>query len=148
MNVVRLEGCKVTFSRPAKPITPALTDEILLQSRTNNPRRGITGLLCFTNNAFVQVIEGGRDEVCQLFNAIVRDDRNVDVRLLVYEEITERHFGSWTMGQVSLEGINPSLLLKYYVKAEFNPFNASGQATMAMLMELVATGSIVSRASA
>jgi Sensors of blue-light using FAD len=132
-------------SRPAKPITSALSDEILRQSRANNPRRGITGLLCFTTDVFVQVIEGGRDEISKLFNTIIRDDRNKDVCLLMYEEIRERDFGSWTMGEVKLEGINPSVMLKYYERAEFNPFEAPGQATMSMLMELVASGAIVSR---
>lgn len=134
-------------SRPAKPMTSALSDEILRQSYANNPRLGITGLLCFTSDIFVQVIEGGRDEVSKLFNVIVRDDRNTDVCLLVYEEISERHFGSWTMGQVKLDGINPGVMLKYYEKAEFNPFNAPGQATMSMLLELVASGAIVNRVS-
>lgn len=132
-------------SRPAQELPSPLLDQILEQSRTNNPRRGITGLLCFTANVFVQVIEGGRDEVCELFNAIVRDERHKDVRLLVYEEIAERRFGSWSMGQVNLDGVNPALLLKYSEKPELDPFIAPGQATMALLTEFVATGSIVSR---
>ncbi|MBM3509382.1 MAG: BLUF domain-containing protein [Alphaproteobacteria bacterium] len=135
-------------SRPAKLMTSALIDEILKQSCANNPGQGITGLLSFTNEVFVQVMEGGRDEICKLFNAIVRDERNKDVCLLVYEEIKERHFGNWTMGQVKLEGINPGVMLKYYEKAEFNPFNAPGHATMSLMMELVATGAIVSRVGA
>ena len=135
-------------SRPAKPMTSALTHEILKQSCANNPSRGITGLLCFTSEIFVQVIEGGRDEICKLFNEIIRDERNKDVCLLVYEEIKERHFGSWTMGQVKLDGINPGVMLKYYEKAEFNPFSAPGHATMSMMMELVATGAIVSHVGA
>jgi hypothetical protein len=133
-------------SRPAKPLPPALLDRILEQSRRNNPPRGITGLLCFTSETFVQVIEGGRDEVCELFNTIVRDERHQHVRLLAYEEIAERHFGNWTMGQVNVDAVNPALLLKYSEKAGLNPFNTSGQATLALLMELVATGSIVNRA--
>ena len=132
-------------SRAAKPLSADVLDPILEQSCKNNPRLGITGMLCFTKDVFVQVIEGGRDEVCELFNAIVRDDRHVDVRLLIYEEISERRFGNWTMGQVNIENINPALLLKYSEKAELNPFNCSGQATMALLDDLVATGSIISR---
>ena len=135
-------------SRPAKPSPANLLDRILEQSRQNNPRRGITGLLCFTSDVFVQVIEGGRDEICELFNTIVRDDRHTAVRLLSYGEIAERRFGGWTMGQVNLSAVNPALLLKYYEKAELNPFSASGHATMALLMELVATGAIIARAGA
>jgi hypothetical protein len=132
-------------SRMATPLPAPVLDEILLQSHRNNPRRGITGLLCATNDVFVQVLEGGRDEVCELYNAIVRDDRHSEVRLLVYEEITERRFGNWTMGKVDAKAMNPSLLLKYSKSARLDPFAITGQATMALLMDLVATGAIVGR---
>jgi hypothetical protein len=128
-------------SRAAKAaLAPAVIDQVLEQSQRSNLRKGITGLLCFTGDIFVQVLEGGRDEVCELFNVIVRDDRHQDVRLLVYEEILERHFANWTMGQVKIESINPALLMKYYEKAELNPFSCSGKATMALLLELLAAG--------
>ncbi len=132
-------------SRSEGQLGAAILDGILEQSRKNNPRKGITGLLCFAGGIFVQVIEGGRDEVCELYNTIVRDSRHKDVRLLVYEEIAERHFGNWTMGQVNIESVNPGLLLKYSEKAELNPFDTSGKATMALLRELVATGAILCR---
>ena len=101
--------------------------------------------MCVADDLFVQVLEGGRDEVCDLYNAIVRDDRHQNVRLLVYEEITERRFGNWTMGQVNTAKLNPALLLKYFKRVELDPFDGSGQATLALLGELVATASIVSR---
>jgi len=132
-------------SRAATPLTASVIDSILEQSRENNLRQGITGMLCFSDDIFMQVLEGGRDEVCELFNAIVRDQRHLDVRILVYEETAERRFGSWTMGQVNLAKVNPALLLKYCEKAVLNPFGCSGRASMALLDELVATASVVSR---
>ena len=117
-------------------------------AQINNPERGITGLLCFTSDVFVQVIEGSRDAVCDLFNIIVRDDRHQNVRLLSYEEITERRFAGWTMGQVNLDTVNPALLLKYSERAELNPFACPGVATMSLLLELMATGAIVTRTNA
>jgi len=132
-------------SRVAAPLPAAVLDQILVQSHRNNPSRGITGLLCFTSNVFVQVLEGGRDEVCELYNAIVRDERHSQVRLLAFEEIAERRFGNWTMGQVDVMAVNPSLLLKYSKTASLDPFAITGQATMALLTELVATGSITRR---
>jgi hypothetical protein len=131
-------------SRCATPQTPGLLDEILGQSRRNNRIRGITGLLCVTPEIFVQVIEGGRDDVSALLCAIVRDDRHRDIRLLSYEEIGERQFGNWTMGQVDIASVNPALLLKYAARPSLDPFSASGRATMALLLELAATGAIVS----
>jgi len=140
MLVCCLYASRVTTSLPV-----VVLDQILVQSHRNNPRRGITGLLCFTSDVFVQVLEGGRDEVCDLYNAIVRDERHSQVRLLVYEEIAERRFANWTMGQVDVKAINPSLLLKYSKTANLDPFAITGQATMALLTELVATGSITRR---
>ena len=132
-------------SRAKLPLTPSLLDGLLAQCRRNNPRRGVTGLLCFTSDTFVQVLEGGRDQVCDLLANILRDERHHSVRLLSYDEIIERRFGNWTMGQVSIASINPSLLLKYSEKAELDPFSGSGQAVMALLLELLATGAITAR---
>ncbi len=134
-------------SRAAVPLVAPVVDSILEQSRKNNPLQGITGMLCFIDDIYVQVLEGGRDEVCELFNAIVRDVRHHNVRMLIYEEISERRFGSWTMGQVNIAKVNPALLLKYSEKAALDPFSCSGHATMALLDELVATASIVGRGS-
>ena len=53
------------------------------QSRKNNPGLGITGILCFSEDLFIPVLEGGRDEVCELFNTIVRDQRHLIVRILI-----------------------------------------------------------------
>lgn len=132
-------------SRAAEILTPAIIDSILDQSRRNNPPLGITGMLCYSEDIFLQVLEGGRDQVCERFNAIVRDARHASVRILTYEEVAERHFGGWTMGQVNIAKVNPSLLLKYSEKAVLDPFTCSGAASMALLNELIATASVLSR---
>jgi hypothetical protein len=132
-------------SRATTPLVASVQDSILEQSRSHNPALGITGILCFSDNVFIQVLEGGRDEVCELYNTIVRDGRHQHVRILSFEEIRERRFGSWTMGQVNLAKVNPALLLKYGERAELNPFEVSGHATMALLDELIATALVVSR---
>lgn len=132
-------------SRAAVPQTQEVLDSILERSRVNNPGQGITGLLCYTDDLFIQVLEGGRDEVCDLYNAIVRDPRHAQVRLLVYEEIRERRFGNWTMGQVNASKLNSRTLLKYFRRAQLDPFDCSGQATLALLDDLVATAAIIGR---
>ena len=133
-------------SRPTAKLTQGVSDAILAQSRRNNPAAGITGLLCASDEVFIQVLEGGRDEICDLYHAIVRDSRHQGIKLLSYQEIDARRFGSWTMGQVHISKINPSLLLKYFKRAALDPFEAPGHATMALLDELVATASIAGRA--
>lgn len=132
-------------SRAARKPDQKLVAAILAVSQKNNAARGVTGVLCFSDEVYLQVLEGGRDEVCETYNAIVRDERHTGVRLLSFEEIDERRFGGWTMGQVQAGRINPSLLLKYAEKAELNPFAVSGNVSLALLEELIATASVVGR---
>ncbi len=132
-------------SRAAAPLKDYVLDSILAQSLMHNPKLGITGILCYSEDLFLQVLESGRDEVCELYNTIVRDDRHTNVRLLVFQEISERRFGNWTMGHVDVATVNPSLLLKYAKHATLNPSNCSGQASMALIEELMATASVVGR---
>ena len=108
-------------------------ESILGQSRQHNPACGITGILCYGGGIFLQAIEGGRMQVSELFGHIIRDPRHKDVALLHYEEIFERRFGGWTMGQVNLSKINHSILLKYSEKPELDPYGVSGKVSLALL---------------
>ena len=126
--------------------SPETIDSILTQSRQFNPTCGITGILCYGGGIFLQAIEGGRMQVSDLFGHIQKDERHKDVALLHYEEITERRFGGWTMGQVNMSKINTNILLKYSERAELDPYSVSGKVSLALLEELMATASIIGRA--
>ncbi len=121
------------------------TESILAQSKAHNPSSGITGILCYGGGIFLQALEGGRMQVSELYAHIQKDTRHKDVVLLHYEEIMERRFGGWTMGQVNVAKLNTSILLKYSEKPEFNPYAVSGEVSLALLEELMATASIIGR---
>jgi Sensors of blue-light using FAD len=133
-------------SRAAGPVTAQVVDSILAQSRAHNPALGITGILCHGGDIFMQVLEGGRGPVNELYNSIVRDSRHRDVVVLHYEEVAERRFAGWTMGMVNIDKLNPAVLLKYGDRPVLDPYAVSGRASMALLEELIATASIVGRA--
>ncbi len=132
-------------SRAVDPGQAAIED-ILSQSRISNPTAGITGILCYSGEIFLQAIEGGRMAVSELYGHILKDARHKDVVLLHYEEISERRFGGWTMGQVNMSKLNHSILLKYAERAELNPYAVSGKVSLALLEELMATAAIIGRA--
>ena len=132
-------------SRLADGAGAEVVEAIVSQSRENNPANGITGVLCYAGDVFMQVLEGGRAPVNALYNRIASDERHRQVMLLHYEEIAERRFGGWTMGQVNLARINPSVLLKYLEKPELDPFSVPGCASLALLEELIATAQIMGR---
>lgn len=132
-------------SRPVDQDLCSMVQSILQQSRQHNPQFGITGVLCHTDSVFIQVLEGGREAVNHLYSQILRDPRHRDVVLLDYEEIAERRYSSWTMGQANIARINPSILLKYSPLPVLEPHQMSGKALLALLDELMATAAIVGR---
>lgn len=128
-------------------LTSENVDSILEESRSHNVPHGITGMLCYSDDLFIQVLEGSRKNVSDVYNRIVKDKRHSDIQLLIFEEIAERRFANWTMGQVNLARVNPSLLLKYSETPVINPFACSGRATLALLDELIANGAVIGRGS-
>ena len=133
-------------SRAVDPEDTKAIQSILDSARDHNLSNGITGILCYGGGIYLQAIEGGRMQVNELYGHIVRDDRHKDVALLHYEEITERRFSGWTMGQVNLAKLNTSIVLKYYEKPELDPYSVSGAVSLALLEELMLTASIIGRA--
>ena len=134
------------YASRAVDAATAEIDSILAQSRQGNPGQGITGILCYGGGIFLQAIEGGRNAVSELYGHIQRDPRHKDVVLLHYEEISERRFSGWTMGQVNMSKINASILLKYAERPELEPYGVTGKVSLALLEELMATASIMGRA--
>ncbi len=130
-------------SRATDTVRPDMLQAILKKSTGNNPAVGVTGVLCFSGEIFLQVLEGGRLQVSHLYNRIAQDPRHRDVVLLSYEEIDERSFAGWAMGQVNMNRLNPALLLKYSESAVLDPYAVSGKVSAALFNELVATASVV-----
>jgi len=53
------------------------------QSRERNAKLGITGLLVHKSQHFLQVLEGGKDEVEEVMGSIAKDPRHTDVTVVV-----------------------------------------------------------------
>ncbi|MBA2673681.1 BLUF domain-containing protein [Ramlibacter sp.] len=136
---------RLLYCSRAVDTSPQAIESILSQARQHNPVSGITGILCYGGGIFLQAIEGGRMQVSELFGFIQKDVRHKDVALLHYEEISERRFGGWTMGQVNISKLNQSILLKYSEKPELDPYGVSGKVSLALLKDLMATAAICGR---
>ncbi len=131
-------------SRIAESTGDQAIDDILTESRAKNAEHGITGVLCVcqTGRVFMQVLEGGREEVNALYNNIVRDARHSNVVLLDYEEIASRAFVGWRMGRVDLGKVNLSIILKYSELPRLDPYAISGKTALALLTELMTSASV------
>ena len=100
-------------------------NRILLQSRRNNRKREVGGMLHFGNGRFFQYLEGEADVVDRLFARIRDDDRHWDVRQLTRSALADRRFADWSMKFVVLEQVVAEVLdragLQTFDPYEFTP---------------------------
>ncbi|MDX2191195.1 MAG: BLUF domain-containing protein [Bacteroidota bacterium] len=72
--------------------------DILNSARKNNIVNGITGMLLYIDDNFIQIIEGNKEDVNNLYQKIINDDRHLGVKIISQGNIKERFFPNWVMG--------------------------------------------------
>ena len=71
---------------------------LLERSRSNNEACGLSGMLLYCSQSFLQMLEGDEAALQATYARINADDRHQNLRLLMNTEITTRLFPDWTMG--------------------------------------------------
>jgi len=94
---------------------------ILMQSRRNNARLQIGGVLHYGDGYFFQCLEGEREVVKQTYQRIGEDSRHRDVQLLALNRVSERLFLDWSMKYVAIEK-EIVALVKQSGSRHFNPY--------------------------
>jgi Sensors of blue-light using FAD len=130
----------IYVSKAVDPQTRALTDSILRKAHAWNRKNDITGVLCQGQGVFLQVLEGERGKVTDLYARIHADPRHKDLELIHCEGISERRYGDWSMAHVRLSDVDPQAKI---VWPDFDPYSPSGQLVMARIDELIAQGRVV-----
>jgi hypothetical protein len=113
---------QVTYiSHVSEPLSSEQLLALLLQCRTQNAERGITGMLIYGNCTFLQTIEGDEDVIDPLMEKISKDGRHEDIRLLTRRSIESRQYADWSMGfaQVTDEGLKDVQGLKDFAAEDF-----------------------------
>lgn len=84
-------------STPAKILTEAELNELLKTSREANTRFEVTGMLICLPESYIQLIEGPKPHIEQLYRNIQHDKRHLRVTTLREAPIENRFFPDWTM---------------------------------------------------
>ncbi len=90
----------ITISYRSKAVlTNPMRDvrKIVAESHRRNEAHGITGILLFDGEFFMQTIEGPPAVTRSLFASIIEDDRHVNVVPFFISEIEDRDFPDWHM---------------------------------------------------
>ena len=87
----------VYISKARIDLTKQDIENILAHARNNNVHNNISGCLLYFDHQFVQILEGGKSEVEELYEKIRIDDRHQEV-LKTFSEISDnRSFSAWSM---------------------------------------------------
>jgi hypothetical protein len=74
---------RVTYlSRASAPLSADDLLQLLQQCHQNNTAKGLTGMLLFGNDTFLQSIEGEKSVVEPLIERIAKDPRHQNVKIL------------------------------------------------------------------
>ena len=71
--------------------------DILNTAKAFNSKNGITGCLLYYKNEFIQILEGEKKVVKELYKNIQHDNRHSAVTLMIDDELEERKFKDWIM---------------------------------------------------
>lgn len=132
MYLVRL----LYVSKVKAGFAPADLQAVLEAARRNNVKNGISGMLAFNGDYFLQVLEGGREAVNQLYQSIARDTRHEGVLLLQLSDISERVFPQWSMAYVPTALLTRDLLMRFSHSGQFAPLEMSAASCLGLLQAL------------
>jgi hypothetical protein len=88
----------IYLSAAVQQLTDEEVNSLLIKSRLFNIQRDITGILLYIDGSFLQVIEGKKENVIDLYQKIKKDSMHKKI-ICVYNDQTEkRQFPHWSMG--------------------------------------------------
>jgi Sensors of blue-light using FAD len=92
-------------------------NELLVSSQKKNRENDISGILLHINGEFIQVLEGTKEAVLDLFEIIKRDKRHKNVIAFDEKVVTKRYFTGYFM---AFDQEHYNELNKYQSLRDFN----------------------------
>jgi hypothetical protein len=112
---------ELVYCSTARPnMKPEDIQNILEFARGFNFKNNITGCLLYHNDEFLQILEGEKDAVQELYASIKKDERHSAVMLLNEDEKKERLFPQWNM---AFHKLDDSQLIKNDFVKNFSAFS-------------------------
>ncbi len=96
--------------------------KIMATAKVNNGELGVTGVLIFNSQYFLQALEGTRAQITSLFNTIAKDERHNGIQLISMQDIDHRCWAQWSMRLISITEKEEKIYARYSNQTQFNPF--------------------------
>ena len=115
---------------------PFDADQMLSSAIANNRKSQITGALWYTGTQFIQVLEGGRHSVSEVYHKIAADRRHTNIELVSCGAVHERLFANWSMGYFGDTPRNQETVLRFSTTDDLNPERMSPESLIGVLLTL------------
>ena len=79
-------------------------EKILSACKKNNSSTDTTGVLLYSQDKFIQYLEGDSKQLLSLYDKIKKDERHEKVMMISYGPIKEKAFPSWHMATKKVTG--------------------------------------------
>jgi hypothetical protein len=124
-------------STPSPDMKLADVKAIVAKAQAFNTEHELTGSLLFRPKTFIQILEGRRSVVTELFAKIANDPRHRDIELLGAHRIHEREFHDWSMAFIPLDKVGRELVLRYAGSSDLRHDELSFHSTVKLARSVV-----------
>ena len=109
-------------SRAAETMTQEALLSLLQQCLANNESSGVTGMLLYGNDTFLQVLEGDEAVLEAVIDNIRKDPRHSRIHFLYRKPLERRQYADWSMGfkRISAQGLQAIGGLSEFREKDFN----------------------------
>lgn len=85
-------------SQATHDVSPDELVALLDLARRKNEKAGLSGMLLYCSQSFLQVLEGEPEALASTYARILADDRHTALRLIMDADVPAPLFPDWTMG--------------------------------------------------
>ncbi|WP_159090807.1 BLUF domain-containing protein [Aquimarina aquimarini] len=104
----------ISYISNASQLSPEEIEEVLINAKINNNKKGINGVLIYVNETFFQVIEGSQHLVETLFEKIQKDQRHFNVLKVFETKTCEKKFSRFNSNYITFNEESATVeLLKF-----------------------------------
>lgn len=114
-------------------------EQLAAHASRANTYRGVTGALLHVDGSFIQVLEGERDTLEELFEVIACDTRHSDVSVLIFAPVSESLFPNWSMTFVASEDFMANSRMRVALAEIKHAAEANGAQVLAQIQQLFQT---------
>jgi hypothetical protein len=126
------------YTSKVSELGPSGLQGLLDQARRRNASECVTGLLVFNRHHFLQYLEGGREQVTNIFGRIAADPRHSSVCLLSVRDLDERSCPDWTMAYLGSTRSLREIYRRFMVDESFEPNTLSADGARGFVNSIVA----------